>query len=130
MIVNVAVIGSRGITDKEWVFSKLDEYLNRFKTPSIKLQFANNYPRIITGGAKGVDSLAEEYAKLNGLSLRVIKPINPSDKFSYLLRNVEIITLADVILAFWDGESSGTGFVIGYAEKRNKDITVIRSDKR
>jgi len=73
---------------------------------------------IITGGAKGVDKTAEEWALGYGVPCKVIRPVDPTDKFSYLLRNVEIITQADMIVIFYDGKSKGSKFVIDYCGKR------------
>ena len=39
-------------------------------------------------------------------------------------RNITIIENADLVLAFWDGKSSGTKYVIDNCEKRNIPIEV------
>ena len=81
---------------------------------------------LITGGAMGVDTFAIELAKENGHpKVEVIRPIDKTNKLNYLLRNIEIITKADRIIAFGDGNSKGTKFVIDYAKARNKDLNVI-----
>ena len=112
--MKIAIIGSREGFTKEEVKKVMDN------------NFDYEYDRLITGGARGVDSFAIEIADKGAKDPHIIKPINPSDKFSYLLRNVEIITEADKIIAFWDGKSRGTKFVIDYAKARNKDIEVKR----
>jgi len=111
--MNIAVIGSREGFNKEEVFEKLWLDLTEFTIDSI-----------ITGGARGVDSYAETFAKAYNRRLEVILPINDKDKFSYLLRNVEIITRADYIIAFWNGKSKGTKFTIDYAKARGKGIKI------
>jgi len=83
---------------------------------------------VITGGAKGVDKFVEEYCKRKRIPCEIIRPINPANKLDYLFRNVEIITKADKILAFWDGKSKGTEFVINYTKARNKDIELINQE--
>lgn len=112
--MKIAIIGSREGFTKEEVKKVMDD------------NFDYEYDRLITGGARGVDSFAIEIADKGAKSPHVIEPINPSNKFSYLLRNVEIITEADKIIAFWDGKSRGTKFVIDYAKARNKNIEVIQ----
>ena len=62
------------------------------------------------------------------MQCQIIRPINPANKLDYLFRNVEIITLADKIIAFWDGKSKGTKFVIDYAKSRGKDVEVIKGE--
>jgi hypothetical protein len=42
-----------------------------------------------------------------------------------LKRNLEIIEYADRVIAFWDGKSRGTKFVIDQCEKINKPVEVI-----
>jgi len=107
--MKVAVIGSRKHPDLLGVRRKL-----------IFLHGIYNFERVITGGARGVDKIAEQFAEDNNIPCEVIRPLVLDDKFSYLLRNVEIITKADLIIAFWDGESKGTRFVINYALARHK----------
>jgi len=87
-----------------------------------KLKIENT---IIHGGAIGADTLIKEYCNLNGIRQEIIRPINPSSKIDYLFRNIEIITRSDLIIAFWDGESRGTKFVIDYAKARGKEIKII-----
>lgn len=85
----------------------------------------NNISVIISGGAIGVDSLAEYYADKNNISKIIIKP--EYDKFNKrapIIRNMEIVDLADMIIAFWDGKSKGTKFTIDYALSKGKKIVV------
>ena len=112
-MVKIAVIGSREFKQMGLVEETLYSKINYIDV------------EIITGGARGVDKFAEEFAKRINRPCRIIKPINPKDKLSYLFRNVEIVTLADKIIAFWDGKSKGTKFAIDYAKARGKDIEVI-----
>lgn len=80
----------------------------------------------ISGGARGVDTVIENYCKEYNFPFWKIRPINPANKLDYLFRNVEIITLANKIIIFWDGKSRGTKFVIDYAKARDKDIVIIK----
>lgn len=109
--MKVAVIGSRGITD-----IRLEDYL-----PA-------ETDEIVSGGAKGVDTVARIYAEENGICLTEFLPDYARYKRGApLKRNEQIIEYADLILAFWDGSSKGTKFVIDKAEKLGKKITVIIS---
>ena len=67
---------------------------------------------------------------MNFVPFEIIRPINPANKLDYLFRNIEIITKADRIIAFWDGKSKGTKFVIDYAKARNKDIEIIKEAQK
>ena len=42
-----------------------------------------------------------------------------------MVRNKAIVERADMIIAFWDGRSRGTAFVINYANKLNKPFKII-----
>ena len=42
-----------------------------------------------------------------------------------LVRNKEIVALADLVIAFWDGKSKGTRFVIAYCEKLQRPCKVV-----
>ena len=46
-----------------------------------------------------------------------------------LKRNITIIENADLVLAFWDGKSRGTKFVIDSCEKLGVEVRVIRLDR-
>ena len=106
--MKVAVVGSRSIfaTDIGTYLSDGDE--------------------IVSGGAVGVDSCAEEYAKKNGLKLTVFLPqYERYGRAAPIVRNKTIVEYADKIVAFWDGKSKGTLSVIKYAEKMEKPCEII-----
>lgn len=80
---------------------------------------------VIHGDAIGADQLIKEYAESNHIEQKIIRPINPSNKLDYLYRNVEIISLCDILIAYWDGKSRGTKFTIDYAKAREKKVIVV-----
>ena len=81
---------------------------------------------IVSGGAKGVDTQAAEYALKNGLKLTVLLPrYDRYGRAAPLIRNREIVDYADKIIAFWDGSSKGTLSVIRYAEKTGKPCHIV-----
>ena len=120
--MKIAIIGSREGFFEEDIYNAL-----KWKSDRKELDLKND--SLISGGARGVDQYAESFFKAFNLPIEIIRPINPSNKMDYLFRNVEIITRADKIIAFWNGYSKGTKFVIDYAKNRNKEIVVILSDK-
>lgn len=106
--MKVAVVGSRGL-----VVDNLVQYLPKETS------------EIISGGAKGIDTCAEEYAKKNNIKLIVIKPdYQRYKKGAPLIRNKEIVDLADCVIAFWDKKSRGTKFVIDDCLKKDKKCIV------
>lgn len=107
--MRVAVVGSRDL-----LIPNLADYIPPETTA------------IISGGARGVDTCAREYALLRKIALVEILP--QYEKFGRrapLLRNLEIIERADLVLAFWDGRSHGTRFVIEECERRHIPLRVI-----
>ena len=81
---------------------------------------------ILSGGAKGIDTLAEEYADKNRLSKIILRPrYDLYGKAAPIKRNEELVNMADKVLIIWDGESKGTKSTINYAKKLKKEIEVV-----
>lgn len=69
--------------------------------------------------------MQKNYAINNNIKLTEFLPdYKKYGKSAPLIRNIEIINYTDVILAFWDGKSRGTKYVIENAKKINKQINV------
>lgn len=76
---------------------------------------------IVSGGAVGVDSDAEQAARERGMTVEVYKPDwKKHDRAAGIIRNRQIVDAADKVVAFWDGESRGTKFTIDYARQHGK----------
>lgn len=77
--------------------------------------------RIITGGAKGIDISARDYALLHNIPVTEILPeYNLYGRSAPLKRNDIIIKHSDMIYVFWDGKSHGSGYVINKCHELNK----------
>ena len=87
-ILNIGIIGSRGITSYEALEHVLRD------APAHWMED----PKFISGGADGVDTLAERYAARNEIPIDVIEPDC----------NTDIVEASDGVIALWDGKSSGT----------------------
>ena len=110
--MKVAVIGSRGLS-----VSGLGRYL------------PENTTEIVSGGAKGVDTSAREYAKKNGIKLTEFLPeYTKYGRSAPLKRNITIIEYSDIVIAFWDGKSRGTKFVIDNCRKLGVEVRVYIMD--
>ena len=108
--MRVAVIGSRGLH-----VDHLEDYLPEGVT------------EIVSGGAQGVDACARDYALAHGLKLTEFLPeYGKYGRGAPLRRNITIIEYADFILAFWDGKSRGTKYVIDNCKKRNIPVAVYQ----
>ncbi len=83
---------------------------------------------IISGGAGGIDSLAEQYADLHRLSKYILRPrYDFHGRSAPLKRNEQMVDIADAVLAIWDGNSKGTQYTIKYAKKINKQVTIVEA---
>lgn len=106
--MKIAIVGSRtlNITD-------LGKYLPQETT------------EIVSGGAKGIDTCAREYARKNHLKLTEFLPeYDRYGRGAPLKRNFQIIDYADEVIAFWDGISRGTKYVIENCKLKNMKVTV------
>ena len=118
-IEKLAIVGSRTFnTDKNYAVmcATID-----------KIRKNNNVITIVSGGARGADSLAERYADENKLEKKIFKPdhsggYHPSN---YARRNKKIVNYADYVIAFWDGKSKGTKMTINFAKERDVGVKII-----
>ncbi len=106
--MKVAVIGSRTLWDVD-----IAKYIPPEAT------------EIITGGAYGIDTLAERYAQSRNIPVRVFRPdYDVLGKMAPLARNDQIVDAADMVVAVWDGVSTGTRYTIGRAQRLNKPVKI------
>jgi len=106
--MKVAVIGSRSL-----IVNDLGKYL------------PENTTEIVSGGAKGIDTCARDYALLHDIKLTEFLPeYNKYGRGAPLKRNLQIIEYADVVIAFWDGKSRGTKYVIDNCKKLGVQVDV------
>lgn len=81
---------------------------------------------IVSGGACGIDSCAKQYALMKGLRLTEILPeYEKYGRCAPLKRNDLIIEYSDMVIAFWNGKSRGTGYVIRKCDEVNKPLKII-----
>ena len=81
---------------------------------------------LISGGARGVDSLAEALADRLFIPKLIIRPnYDKYGRSAPLVRDREMVERADYVLAVWDGESRGTKYTLDYAEKLGKPTEII-----
>lgn len=115
--MKVAIVGSRDYPDLQAVI----DYVMALP----------EHDKVISGGARGVDTVAVETALKYRYDLDV--EVFPAlwefhGKKAGMMRNIDIVNAADRVVAFWDGKSSGTGHTIRLARKAGKPVEVIRPD--
>jgi hypothetical protein len=82
---------------------------------------------VVSGGAKGVDALGEQYAESMNLTLKIY----PADwekngRAAGPIRNRQMAEYGDQLIAIWDGKSRGTKNMIETATKKGLTIYVKR----
>ena len=114
----VGITGSRSIKDKEFIIECLDHIIKQH--PNIKA--------FLTGGAKGVDQIAEKYLTSIGYAVVVMRPAHsyvPSIPYTTLLyksRNRMIVYNCNLLISIWDGKSGGTKYTVDFAERLDKEL--------
>lgn len=126
----LAIIGSRNISD-----DKILEKAIAFHKIDLK-----EVSEIVSGGARGVDTLSKWLSERHNIILKEFLPDwkdletppvfikeNQYGKYNAiagLSRNKKICEYADKMLAIWDGESKGTEFSIETMQNLNKPVMV------
>lgn len=111
--MKLAVVGGRSFDDYSLLRKSI---LQNFKGVKI----------IVSGGAKGADSLGERYAREFNLETLIFLPDwSRWGKTAGYVRNQDIIKNADYVIAFWDGKSKGTKSSIDIAKSLGKEVIVI-----
>lgn len=113
--IHLAIVGSRGFHNYHILKRTVDSIRKKL---SLRV--------IISGGAKGADSLGERYARENNIELiRLLPDWKGRGKGAGLERNTEIVAQADYVLVFWDGKSTGTNDTIKKTRGSGKKLKVI-----
>jgi len=95
-----------------------------------RCEMENNLPEgiteIVSGGAKGIDTLAEAYARKKGIPVRIFLPDYPRyRRAAPLKRNEAIAEYADEAIAFWDGKSKGTAHTVALFRRYGKPVRIV-----
>ena len=115
--MKLIIAGSRGITS----YSTVREAVI---ASGLWKHYAHDI-EVVSGGAKGVDRLGEEFANKNGLKIhRFIPDWDTYGKRAGMLRNIQMGEFSDALVAIWDGESRGTKQMIDWATKNGLFVYV------
>ena len=116
-MIKIGVIGSRSFNDYELLKRVLDEYLGKVWV-------------VVSGGAKGADSLGEKWANENNIKTCIYKPDwDTHGKGAGMIRNKDIVEDSDIIIAFWNSLSRGTEHSINLAKKMDKEVRIVYFNK-
>lgn len=113
--MKVVIAGSRHLTDVKYL-DIIQECIKRSKF---------EITEVVSGGAKGIDQFAIEWAKKTFIPYKVYQPLwDAYGKAAGPLRNRQMADYADGLIAIWDNSSRGTANMIDEMKKLNKPVFV------
>ena len=123
--LRVIIAGSRDFNDYELLKKSAIEIIT-------KKTMLPDLTRIVSGGARGADTLGERFAKEFGLEVKKF----PADwdglgKRAGYVRNAVMAKFAvkddndGTLIAFWDGQSRGTKHMIDLAKRYGLKVHVV-----
>ena len=116
-IMKLAIVGSREFENYDLLCAEV-----------AKIRETQKIDLIVSGGAKGADTLAKKYAALNHIPLMEFLPdYERYGRGAPLQRNTLIVQNADWVLAFVTASSKGTWDTIRKAQKALKKVIIVRS---
>ena len=114
--VKLGIVGYRKFTDYIKFSEIVDEYIKEIGQPIL----------IVSGGAKGVDTMAEKYAKEHNIPTQIFYPDwEKYKKGAGLIRNTDIINASTHVLALPNIKSVGTLDSINKAKIMKKNLKVV-----
>lgn len=112
--MKIGIVGSRTFNNYELLKQIVSQY---------------NPSHIVSGGANGADSFAEQYANEFNIPITIHYPNwDKYGKSAGFKRNKLIVDDSEMIIAFWDKKSKGTVHSINLAKEQKKNIVLILFD--
>ena len=112
--MKVIIAGSRTISSIACIVNAVD-------------QSGFDITEVVSGMARGVDSLAIDFANLNIIPVHKFPADwNKYGKSAGYIRNQQMAEFADALIAIWDGQSKGTKHMIDIMQKTNKPAFIYQ----
>ncbi len=123
-IIKIAIVGGRDFINYDMLCDKMDWVRSNLKKRDSSVTIET-----LDGGAMGADELGKKWAEANGLKVHH----HPADWKKHgnsagPIRNREMAQEADIVVAFWDEQSPGTGHMIKTSKELGKMVIVQKYD--
>ena len=114
--MKLAIVGSRNFVDQALLDKTVDEYLEKQGVlPDL----------VVSGGARGADTLAENWARKHKIPLIIFKPDwKTKGKAAGILRNTDIVNECTHMVAFPSDGGKGTQDSIRKAVAQGKIVFI------
>ena len=114
----VIIAGSRGFSNYKLLREQCNKFLREKRKTSNII--------IVSGHARGADTLGEKYAQDEGFTLEIYPAQwKKFGKRAGYRRNEQMAEVADALIAFWDGSSKGTKHMIDIMNEKNLLVRVV-----
>ena len=128
--MKLGITGSRTITQFDFIpyFMMRDKDFVAFCR---KHGQGRQITQVITGGARGIYTIAFQTAESAGIRNRQFLPDRKKFPGKLVLkafqeRNQQIVDSCDILLAVWDGKSRGTKNTLAYARRAHKPVFLVK----
>jgi hypothetical protein len=119
--MKLIIAGSRGFNDYNFLSKQMKKRFF-YKDEFFDFHCINE---IVSGTAKGADTLGEHFAIKNCIDLVKFKPNwKKYGKKAGMVRNEQMAKYADALICFWNGESKGSKHMIDCMKILKKEIYV------
>ena len=113
----VIIAGGRDFSDYDLLKVKMNRILSNITVEIV----------VISGTARGADSLGEKYATEMGYKLEQYPANwNKYGKRAGYLRNKQMADVAHACVCFWDSKSKGTKHMIDLANEKKLKLRVVK----
>lgn len=116
--IRLAIVGSRELTDYAWFRERVEQWIRVNGRPE----------QIISGGARGADTLAKQFADEEDIFLNELLADWSKGDRAGPMRNTQIVNSATHVLAFPSKSGRGTQDTIAKARRANKKVVVHQID--
>lgn len=115
----IGVCGSREFQNKEILFGTINDLRKQYE-----------YITLVSGGARGADKLAEQYAKENKINIIVYEADWKKGKHAGFERNHQIAEKCDILIACFkkDLPCNGTKHTVNLVAALNKPVIYLLSN--